>query len=336
MHQRFLLGVASLALLAVALVDAAEPSPEPVVKAAKDFIPTRKYAPLEGTRVGILVSKVQDIMGRDGRSGPPDAMGFSTGDNSYRWVYWPVTEKPLITNLQVEVGLAGGKKKVYPSLSMANAPLVKAKGIEAAYALVEVKVNDGEGAPAGEGFVATDMTRLDDTKKYPLKLPTVVEGVQKAYKTHFDGQKKAIETALDNVQKKVVKGRKVTGPRESKEIMYLTWLPEKERVRIAFITRVSDGAYTQVDGGGARPLPLPALPPRGAGLVAFFPPPPPRNFKVRIGVTFGVELGMAYEIDVKGKTVATEELPIKSFSQELAPPPGGRLRGGFDGLRPRK
>ena len=337
MERRLILGVLPLTFLVLGVTMAADPAPEPIVREAKDFIPTRKYAPVKGTSVGILVSKVQDVMGRDGRSGPPDAMGFSTGGNSYRWVYWPVTEKPLITNLQVEVGLKGGKKKIYPSLSMANAPLVKAKGIDDAYALVEVKVNDGEGAPAGEGFVATDMTRLDGSKKYPLKLPAVVEEVQKLYKKHVDGEKKAIETAMVGVQKKVLKDRKVTGPRESKEIMYLTWIPENERVRIAFITRITDGAYTTIKGGGgARPLPLPVVPPGGAKRLAFRPPPPPRDFEIRIGVTFGVELGMAYEVDGKGKIVATEELPIKSFSQELAPPPGGGIRGGLPGGGPAK
>ena len=334
MQQALILVVASLILLA-GLSVTADPAPEPVVRDPKDFIPTRKYAPVRGTSVGILVSKVQDVMGRDGRSGPADAMGFSTGGNSYRWVYWPVTEKPLITNLQLDVGLKGDKKKVYPSLSMANAPLVKAKGIDDAYALVEVKVNDGDGAPAGEGFVATDMKRLDGTKKYPLKLTAVVEDVQKSYKKHLEGQKKAIETAMAEVQKKALKDRKVTGPRESKEIMYLTWLPENDRVRIAFITRITDGAYTEVNGGAVRPLPLPVVPPAKAKGLAFRPPAPPRGVGIRIGVTFGVELGMAYEIDVTGKVVATEELPCKSFSQELAPPPGGGIRGGLGG-RPRE
>ena len=167
MQRRLILGVLSLTSLVLGVTMAADPSPEPIVKDPKDFIPTRKYAPVKGTSVGILVSKVQDVMGRDGRSGPADAMGFSTGGNSYRWVYWPVNDKPLITNLQVEVGLKGGKKKVYSSLSMANAPLVKAKGIDDAYALVEVKVNDGEGAPAGEAFVATDMTRWWASRRCP-------------------------------------------------------------------------------------------------------------------------------------------------------------------------
>ena len=262
-------------------------------------------------------------MGRDGRGGPPDAMGFSAGDKSYRWIYWPVTEKPLITNLGVEVGPKGGKKMVYPSLSMANAPLVKAKGIDVAYALVEVKVNDGEGSPAGESFVATDMTRLDGTKKYPLKLPTVVEEVQQTYKKHLESQKKAIETAMTNVQKKAVKGRKVTGPRESKEIMYLTWLPvSRARPHRLPHPHHRRGLHRDQRRRCARPRPV------GARL-ALRPPAPPRPFNIRIGVTFGVDLGMAYEIDVKGKVVATEELPIKSFSQELAPPPGGGLRGGL-------
>lgn len=329
MRPGLILGVVSSTLVAVGLSVAADPAPEPTNKDPKDFIPTRKYAPLKGKSVGILVSNVQDIMSRDGRGGPADAMGFSTAGNSYRWIYWPVKEKPLITNLQVQTGLKGDKK-IYSSLSLANAALVKAKGIEDAYALVEVQVNDGEGAPAGEGFVATDMTRLDGTKKYPLKLPAVVEEVRTRYKKHIASEKKTIDKAMTDIGKKALRDRKITGPKETKEIMYLTWIPENERVRIAFITRISDGSYSEINGGGIapRPIPLPVVPPKGGakGKAIALRPPPPLDFKVRIGVTFGVEMGMAYEVDVKGQIVATDVLPIKAFSQELEPPPARGIR----------
>jgi hypothetical protein len=52
--------------------------------------------------------------------------------------------------------------------------------------------------------------------------------------------------------------------------------------------------------------------------------PPPGNFKVRYGVTFGVESGMAYEVDHTGKLAATWELLPQSFHKEIPPPPGAR------------
>jgi len=38
--------------------------------------------------VGVLVSDVVAMVGRRARR-PPDAMGFSAGGGSYRWIYVP-------------------------------------------------------------------------------------------------------------------------------------------------------------------------------------------------------------------------------------------------------
>src|SRR3954452_25234886 len=102
-------------VLLVGLTALAAPAPvvEPddMLKDRKAFLPWRKHTAFKGKMVGVLVSNVAPFMSHEGRGGPPDAMGFSTNGESYRWVYVPVTEKPLITNLQVEVGdKAGGKR----------------------------------------------------------------------------------------------------------------------------------------------------------------------------------------------------------------------------------
>jgi hypothetical protein len=333
--------LAGLSLLAAALALSASAAPTRsdapatgVVKDRKKFIPFRKYRALPGKTVGILVSDVVAMMGQEGRGGPANAMGFSANGDSYRWIYVPVEEKPQIRGLSVPVGEKGGKTRRYDSLSMASPTTVKQWGITASFALIEVQVNDGLGSPAGESFVATKMKRLDATRAYPLKLPEVVADLRKRYATHVKEQKKAVETALTAVQKKVLKGRKVTGPRETKELFYITWLPDSQRVRVHFRTTQSDGAYQYAErrfgrGRGGRPrgiLPKPpAIVPPGGGKLAFFPPPPPpRPIKVRYGVTFGVEYGMAYEVDKNGKVVRVEELKVQSFHQEIPPPPGVR------------
>jgi hypothetical protein len=324
-----------LFVLAVGLSAVALAAPSPglstgIVKDRSSFIPQRKYAALKGTSVGLLVSDVTAVMSHDGRGGPANAQGFSADNNSYRWMYVPAVGKVLIPRLSVDVGEKPGKKKEYDNLGMANAAEVKRWGITVPYALVEVEVNDGLGAPAQEGFVATKMKRLDGTAKYPLKVPDVVESMRKRYQAHVKDQQKKIDAELVAVQGKILKGRKVTGPRETNELMYMTWLPSSERMRIAFRTRISDGAY-QYTGGGVRrgPFPLPPPPrPGQPGATAFRPPPPPIEFKVRFGVTFGVELGMAYEVDRAGKLVATQELLPEGFHQELPPPPAIR-RGGL-------
>src|SRR5947209_7333234 len=107
----------------VASTAAAAPIQAPVTETIKDraaFLPLRKYQALPGTTIGVMVSNVQAVMQHDGRGGPPDAYGFSASSNSYRWMYVPVTEAPLIRNLNVRVGTDGAGTKIYPSLSMAN------------------------------------------------------------------------------------------------------------------------------------------------------------------------------------------------------------------------
>jgi hypothetical protein len=68
-------------------------------------------------------------------------------------------------------------------------------------------------------------------------------------------------------------------------------------------------------GGGARPdgVKLPAD-----------KRPPPREVRVRVGTSYGIELGMAYEVSKEGRLVRTQVLPMQDFREELPPPPGTR------------
>ncbi|MBY0228275.1 MAG: hypothetical protein K2W96_03230 [Gemmataceae bacterium] len=319
-----------LALAAPAPGDA---EPDDVVKDRKAFIPHRKHDPLKGKTVALLVNDVRAYMGFDGRGGPPDAMGLSVANNSYRWIYVPTPDaaSPLISGLNVEVGEKGGKKKVYAKLGMANPVLAKAWGINVPYSLVEVEVNDGEGAPPGEAFVATKATRLDGTKEYPLDATKTVEALRKRWADDKKGVAKKVEAVMAAEAKKILKDRKATGPRETAELEYMTWLPEAQRMRVAFRARVTDGAFTFIEVGGGRGGPFPLPPPPGAGprpAALFFPPPPPRGIKVKTGAEFGVEYGFAYEVDKSGKVVKRQELKPEGFSRELPIPLGGPGRLG--------
>src|SRR5262249_31141333 len=150
----------------------------------------------------------------------------------------------------VPVGPKGDKKKLYPSLSMANPDTVKRWDITVPVALVEVEVNDGLGSPAGESFVATKMKRLDNTKAYPLKLPEVVQDLRKRHAQAVKDRQKKVDEALDAVQKRVLKGRKVTGPKRTDELFYITWKADTERVVVHFRTRITDGAFQYAEVGG--------------------------------------------------------------------------------------
>jgi hypothetical protein len=310
-------------LLAGAWAMAADVEPDDIVKNRKAYIPFRKHDPFKGKVVALLVDDVKGYMSFDGRGGPADAMGLSVNNNSYRWIYVPTPEAatPLISGLTVEVGeKAGGKRKMYPKLGMANPTLVKKWDINVPYSLVEVEVNDGEGSPGGESFVATKMKRLDGSKAYPLDVTKTVKMLRERYATDSKGIAKRAEAAMAAEGKKVLKDRKVTGPRETATLEYMTWLTDRDTLRMAFRTKVTDGSYTYIEGGRG-PFPLPP-PPKG-GLRR--PPPPPPRFKIKTGVTFGVEYGYAYEVDKDGKVTKRQELKPEAFSQEL-PVPGGRPR----------
>jgi hypothetical protein len=300
------------ALLGVLILTAAVPAdpkadPEEVIKDRKALMPWRKHGPLKGTVVGVLASDVSAFMRREGRGGPPDAMAFSVNGDSYRWVYVPVTEKPMITDLKVEVGeKPGAKTRTYPKVGFANAELVKRWGINARFALVEAEVNDGEGAPPGEGFVATKMTRLDGGKKYTLDVANAVDEVVKRFRDDLKKKEKAINAAIDAEAKKALKDGKRTGPREELSSMYVSWLPDNERLRVAIRTVVTDGAFSYME----RPLIIYG--------------PWPTDLRIRTGTVIEAELGFAYEFDRAGKLVRIQAMPVAVKSEVLTPPPYGR------------
>jgi hypothetical protein len=321
---------ASLLVLTGAVVAVAAPAPSDTVETIKKregFIPYRKYQSMPGKVIGVLVSDVRAMMGQEGRGGPADAFGFSSGGGSYRWVYTPVKEKPLITNFQVKAGPKGDTIQTYPSLSLANPETVKQWGVPGGNVLVEVEVNGGAGAPAEEGFVATNMKVLDDSKEYPLKVAKVLADLNKRYQAWRKEHQKELDTALSDSQTKALKkDEKATGPRETQELVYVTWMPKEERLVVRFRTTITDGAYMYTEGG-VRPGPFPLPPPPAKGkpalqAVAYFPPPPPpRPVKVRYGTTFGIEFGMGYEVSKKGNVEKTLKLPPEAFKKELPPPP---------------
>lgn len=314
-----LLVVAAASLLALSAPDPT--ANEDVVKDRADFVPQRKYQPLEGKVVGVLVGNVVKVMGNEGRSGPADAFGLSSGGGSYRWVYVPVKDQPLINSLKVRVGPKGVESRVYPKLSLANPQTVKQWNVPGGNVLVEVEVNDGLGAPPEEGFVATNMKVIEGTKEYPLKVAEVLDQLRERYQNHLKEQQTAIDRALGEAQAKAIKdNRKPTGPRETDEIMHVSWMPETQQLRVHFRTKIIDGAYQF--GGGVERVP-PALPPIKQGEAPVERPVPVVE-GVRFGTQFGVEFGVAYEVGKAGKIERTRTLPIEGFSKELPPPPAIR------------
>ena len=342
------LAVAGVLAGAVSLVLAA-PAPVATVGVVKDrenFIPTRKYAPMPGKVTALLVSDVAAKMSHEGRGGPPDAMGLSLDGGSYRWIYVPVENRAdaIIFGLNVKAGEKGELTQHYPLLNMANARSVKKWDIGVPYALVEVEVNGGQGAPADESFAATKMTRLDGTKAYPFNVTETVAELKKRYAEWKKEQQTKLDDAMLDAQKKAIQDRKPTGPRETQELVYLTWMARENRLCVRFRTTLTDGEYKYTQGGRLPrdrfPLPPNKLPAPGGQQPqarAAFPPPPLERPSVRYGTSFGIEYGMEYQVTPTGKVDRILTLSADPFKKELPPPPGGRFdRGPVDRLPPMK
>ncbi len=294
-----------------------------VIADRANFIPNRKHMPIPGKIIAVLATDAAPVLATEGRSGPADQLCIGWNGGSYRWVYVPSDGQAIINNLQVPV--ADGSKKVYPRLNMASPTTVKKWDIDKLYSLVEVEVNDGDGSPANDSFVATKMKKLDGSKDYPIQVAEVIAEVKKQYQAHLTEKQKDLDAAMDEAAKKALKDRKPTGPREKNTLMFVTWMPETEKLVVRFLTKITDGDYKY--GGGINielgPRPLPPGPVGGG------PAPPQRlGNGLRYGTQFGIEFGVQFEVGKSGKIDKIKTLEPQAFSKDLPPPPA------FDRPRP--
>src|SRR5262245_23827764 len=308
---------ASVILGILAATAAALPGQEgPPPKDVKDLIPHRKHTPLKGRAVGVLLADAQPVLAAEGRSGPPDQLCFSTAGCSYRVVYVPVAANPQIVNLQVPVG-DNGRVQVYPSLDVARLANVKPFGVVRQYALVEVEVNNGQGSPKIDSFVATQIRVLEGSKEFPLSTQEAVAQMKGKFADYQKDKAKAIEEAMDRAARWALGDRKPSGPREKEELLYVTWMPDTERLRVSFQGKLIDGDYQLVespvrpgDGGKAPPM---------KGTIEGQPPQGPA--RIRTGTAFALTFGVMYEFDKQGKLLESEAAPFTRSTWQLPPPP---------------
>jgi hypothetical protein len=302
------------AVVGLAVAAADEPPDKKSLTEPRDFFPRQKYQALPGKVVGVLAAGGQSVLRAEGRKGPPDALYLGVGSGSYRLIYVPVKKKPVIGAMLVPVG-DKGKPKRFDSLSLANPETVKQWGLTAPYTLVEVEVNGGLGSPANGSLVATRMRAVEGTTEYPLRVADLVEQLRRQYGSWAAEQDKLIQTEMIEAQQKFLRDQKPTGPREKEELLHVTWLPENQRLRIRFQTRLSDGSY--------RYSTIPSKVEKNRRIFT----------DIRYGTSFGVELGMTYEVSKTGKVEQSQELPVQMFHKEIRRPPedpGDRPRGSKD------
>jgi hypothetical protein len=341
-------------------------------KLMKKHLPYRKHQALGEKVVGVLVYDAQPVLSQEGRSGPTDQLCFAQDGMSYRWVYVVAQGNAMIQNLQVPIGKdANGGKMIFDRLNMASPKTVAPHGIMTKYTLVEVEVNNGAGSPPEDSFVATKFRVLEGTKEFPLKVSQVLDQLKQNYTQYVKQQEQNIEAEMVKSQQAALKDQKPTGPRAKTDLIYLTWMTADNTLEVRFLSKLADGQYQFIQGGvnpPPFPLPPPPLkdpkqpPPPGAAPAqppvpaavpqavpapvpqaapapvplqaapnAPFPPPPPQ-FQVKIGTTFGVEYGRIYTVSKEGKITNTQNLEVTPFMNVLPPPPG--VGGPFGGVQP--
>lgn len=305
-------------LQAAAATSAPVPSrtPETITDRAR-FIPNRAFEPLPGKVIGLLVSDATAVLAAEGRFGPAQHLVLGAAGHSYRWVYVPVERNPTVRGLTIPVGVRG-EMATYDKLSLAAPDTVRSLGITTPYALVEVEVNGGRGSPGGEVIVATSMRRLDTTKEYPLDVNDVIAALRQKYADDLRDRTAEIDESLNQITGTSMGKKKLTGPRERSELLFLTWNPKSQRLRAHFRTTITDGAYEYANGIR---IELGAIPKPDRPTTAS---QPRTSDGFRYGRQVRLEFGMGYEVNKEGKLVKTFILPIDTIKRDIPAPIGAR------------
>jgi hypothetical protein len=285
--------------------DAPNPTPEAIGRG--QLFPNRKHQALPGKAVGVLALGDKSLLAAEGRKGPDDVLYFSTGGQSYRWLYLPLKQKPLIGGLNIRVG-GDGQTHRFDGLGLATRENLKLWDIARPYTLVEIEVNGGLGSPAGENLVATRIRSLEETEAFPFKTADVVAHLRRHYESWERTLAPAVEEILRQQQVQALGDRPRTGPREKSDVFYISWLPDSQRLQVRWRTQVSDGAYQQATVlERSKP--------------SVHAQPVVREKQVRHGTSFGAEYGLAYEVSTKGRVERTQMMAPEGFRKVIPPPP---------------
>jgi hypothetical protein len=274
-----------------------------------------RFAPMPGKVIGVFVTDVKDAMAAEGRTGPTDAVGFASGLGSYRWAYLPCKDTPDDADtISVRVGEPPGKQIRFAEVCVATKPRLMKYGIAAPYTLVELEVNDGLGSSDGDDkFKCSSLRLVEGTEEYSLRVAGVVSSLENQFKIYVKEQEDVITKAMKDLTTEVLGSRPLTGPRETSQHVYVTWLsdrdrPERDCLHVEFRTRVADGDFKYgkgiEHGRFAGKTPAPEQEKRGS----------------RYGTIVGVEFGMIYEISKTGKLQKSEAIPLRTFHREIPPP----------------
>ncbi len=273
------------------------------------FIPKKRFPPLPGKVIGVLVQCPESALTVEGRESSADQYWFSADGGSYQSVYVVVEKSPTFPQLEAPVG-STGERQLFENLSLATTQTLRARGIRGEAVLVEVEVNGGRGSPPADAFVATKIRRLDGTAEFPARLVRLKARALERYQQWTSLEALRIESELEKALRKALGQRPVTGPREEAEAVYLTWLNKEQRYRIHFLTKITNGAF-EYKGGIKIDFSVPGGTQSGATTKVS------RSTSLRCGTQAGVEFGRGFQITKDGEFDRIFDLPVQSFQEEL-------------------
>src|SRR5262249_35516973 len=147
----------------------------------------------------------------------------------------------------------------------------------------------------------------------------VIADLVKRYKDYQTEQGREINVMMEKAAATAIKDKKSSGNRERSDVMFVTWVPETQRLRVHFRTTISDGLYAYAEsnsdfGGRHRTMAVARRGPEPTARHSGSPSTP------RYGTQFGVEFGVAYEVSKSGKVERVLTLPMETFQREVKDP----------------
>lgn len=268
--------------------------------------------PLSGSAVGVIAGDVNRLMKSYGLIGPPDSVGFASGLAKYRWMYLSC-DAPQAESVILPVGLEGKQRKSFKQVCLATVQLLKSQGIDQPYSLVRVIVNGGLGCPSSAAFVATEIKRVDGTDEYPIDVTKIVQVARDEFAARLLQSQATVDHDLRALVEKTFPRAKSRLNRDEAQDVYVTWLPDKEKLYVRFRRSVAEGESKRAIGAHISPdaAEHSSADKKGAGR------------GIPVGTIVGVTSQMEFEFSKTGEPVGRGALSVREFKKELPSPREG-------------
>ena len=264
----------------------------------KGVLPSQEFKSLSGNAIGVVIGDAADLLASEGRFGPKDAVAFSSGNSSYRWLYVPSSSQEDLLRFPTQEASA-----IELPAKIASQHTLDEWKITNNLALVEVQINQGQGCKEADRVFATSLRVIDGQDGY-LSVSKVVAAVAKKHRGAIKHQQSAIEEKMQEMERETLQGAKPTGPEEESQLRYITWLPESSRLRVVLVTRKTNGSFSDAIG-------TEFIDPKGVEK--------PRGGSVRYGKMYGTAFTTVCTTDKAGRILQCAS-SLHGIAKEIPPP----------------